>query len=173
VKRNIERVNGRIEIDTVLGKGTTFTLRIPLTLAIIEGMLVRVGTSHYTIPLLTIKESVKATRTNLTITSEGQQLLRLRNRHFPIVRLEDPEHTGARLGEIDQGILVLVESGSKVACVLVDEVIGQRQTVIKPLPPYLRGVENLSGCSILHNGDISLIVDIDALVRATSQRSAA
>ncbi len=172
VKRNIERVNGRIDIDTTTGRGTTFTLRIPLTLAIIEGMLVRVGQSFYTIPLLSIRESVKASWDTLTVTSDGQQMLRLRKRHYPVTKLGDLFSTANACKSIEQGILVIVESEGQQACVLVDEVVGQRQTVIKPLPDYLRHVRTLSGCSILHNGDISLILDVDSLVRS-SQRNAA
>ncbi len=171
VKRNIERVNGRIDIDTDLGRGTTFTLRIPLTLAIIEGMLVRVGQSFYTIPLLSIKESVKANRESLTATSDGQEMLRLRMRHYPVTKLGDIFAANSACN-IDEGILVIVESEGQQACLLVDEVVGQRQTVIKPLPDYLRHIRTLSGCSILHNGDISLILDIDSLVR-NSQKQAA
>ena len=172
VKRNIERVNGRIDIDTELGRGTTFTLRIPLTLAIIEGMLVRVGGSFYTIPLLSIRESVKASRENLTIMSDGQEMLKLRERHYPITKLSDLSG-GNTTQDLSQGILVLVESEANVACILVDEVVGQRQTVIKPLPEYLRNLRSLGGCSILHNGDISLILDIDALVRSSQKQAAA
>lgn len=173
VKKNIERVNGRIDIDTVVGSGTTFTLRIPLTLAIIEGMLVRVGDAFYTIPLLAIRESVRAGREQLTQTSSGQELLRLRAAHHPIVKLGRFFGGAKHGGDVERGILVLVESGDSVAAVLVDEVVGQRQTVIKPLPEYLRGVPALSGCSILHNGEISLIVDVDALVRGANERVAA
>ena len=172
VKRNIERVNGRIDIDTELGRGTTFTMRIPLTLAIIEGMLVRVGGSFYTIPLLSIRESVKASRENLTIMSDGQEMLKLRERHYPITKLSDLSG-GNTTQDLSQGILVLVESEANVACILVDEVVGQRQTVIKPLPEYLRNLRSLGGCSILHNGDISLILDIDALVRSSQKQAAA
>jgi len=173
VKKNIERVNGRIDVDTKLGEGTTFTLRIPLTLAIIEGMLVRVGGSYFTIPLLSIMESVKATAENLTVTSAGQELLKLRDQHYPITKLSDLSSTDSATQDVSHGILVLVESDGQQACVLVDEVVGQRQTVIKPLPDYLRNIRTLGGCSILHNGDISLILDIDALVRRSQKQAAA
>jgi two-component system, chemotaxis family, sensor kinase CheA len=172
VKRNIEKVNGRIDIDTELGRGTTFTLRIPLTLAIIEGMLVRTGTSYFTIPLLSIRESVKAEREHLTLTSDGQELLKLRGRHYPITKLNELAGT-ATAADLTEGILVLVESEGHIACILVDEVVGQRQTVIKPLPDYLRNLRSLGGCSILHNGDISLILDIDSIVRSSQKQVAA
>lgn len=173
VKRNVERVNGRIDVDTKVGRGTTFTLRIPLTLAIIEGMLVRVGKSFYILPLLSIKESVKATSESLTVLSDGQELLKLREEHYPITRLSDLCPSDSEGLSVDDGILVLVESEGHQACILVDEVVGQRQTVIKPLPDYLKGIRSLGGCSILHNGAISLILDVDALVRNSRKQEEA
>lgn len=171
VRRNLEAVKGRVEVASELGKGTTFTLRIPLTLAIVEGMLVRIANAHYTIPLLAIRESVKAQPSDITRLCDGRELLKLRQRHYPIVKLGDAyrgRNTG--LSALD-GILVVVESGEQLACVLVDEVIGQRQTVIKPLPAYLRTTRGLAGCSILPNGEISLILDVDSVVEGRKARN--
>jgi two-component system, chemotaxis family, sensor kinase CheA len=172
VRCNIEGIGGRIETTSEVGHGTTFTLRIPLTLAIIEGMLVRVGKSHYTIPLLTIRESVKARRQDITATSDGCELLKLRKRHYPILRLHAFHSIENAQESIEEGTLVIVEAGEKLACLLVDEVVGQCQTVIKGLPEYLRRIKGLSGCSILHNGDISLILDIETFVGAAQNRAA-
>lgn len=172
VRRNIEGVNGRVEISTELGRGTVFTLRIPLTLAIIEGMLVRVGSSFYTIPLLAIRESVRARASDITYLSDGAELLKLRRRHYPIVKLSQKYSIGGGVTSASDGILVIVESGERLACVLVDEVVGQRQTVIKPLPEYVKRVRGLAGCSILHNGDISLILDVEGVVETADSRAA-
>lgn len=172
VRRNIEAVNGRVDVSSELGKGTVFTLRIPLTLAIIEGMLVRIGKSHYTIPLLAIRESVKAQLSDITRLHDGKELLKLRRAHYPIVKLgEMHDVAGASKSAVD-GILVVVESGERLACILVDEVIGQRQTVIKALPEYLNKVNWLAGCSILPNGDISLILDVEGVVGSAESRAA-
>jgi two-component system, chemotaxis family, sensor kinase CheA len=175
VKRNLERVNGRIDISTEIGKGTTFTLRIPLTLAIIEGMLVRSQSSYFTIPLLAIRESVNAAEARLTVTGSGEAALNLRNQHYPIVHLDELTGTAPlhRATAARAGILMLVESDRTVACLRVDEVVGQRQTVIKPLPEYLESVLHLSGCSILPSGEISLILDADSIVRSALRRTAA
>jgi two-component system, chemotaxis family, sensor kinase CheA len=164
VRRNIEAVGGKIETNTRVGSGTTFTLRIPLTLAIIEGMLVRVGSSYYTIPLLAIRESVKAKRADVTLTADGAELMSLRKRFLPVVRVYQFHGIEGASERIEDGILMVVESSGKTACLLVDEVIGQRQTVIKSLPDYLRQVRGVAGCSILPNGDISLILDIEGVL---------
>lgn len=172
VRRNIEGVGGRIEITSELGLGTTFTMRIPLTLAIIEGMLVKVGRSYYTIPLLAIRESVRAYHKDITVTPDGCELLHLRRKHHPIVRIHQLHAVANAQQSIEHGILVIVETGAALACLLVDEVVGQCQTVIKPLPEYVRQVRGLSGCSILHNGEISLILDVEGVVGAAQMRAA-
>jgi two-component system, chemotaxis family, sensor kinase CheA len=172
VRRNIEAVNGRVDVSSELNRGTMFTLRIPLTLAIIEGMLVRVGKSFYTIPLLSIRESVKAQPADITYLSDGGELLKLRRRHYPIVKLSERYAVGDGVESALDGILVIVESGERLACVLVDEVVGQRQTVIKPLPEHVKRVRGLAGCSILHNGDISLILDVEGVVGSEDSRAA-
>lgn len=172
VRRNIEAVNGRVDVSSELGRGALFTLRIPLTLAIIEGMLVRVGRSFYTIPLLAIRESVKAQSSDITHLADGSELLKLRRRHYPIVKLSERYGVGGGVASALDGILVIVESGERLACVLVDEVVGQRQTVIKPLPDYVNRVRGLAGCSILHNGDISLILDVEGVVGSEDNRAA-
>lgn len=172
VRRNIEGVNGRVEVTSELGKGALFTLRIPLTLAIIEGMLVRVGRSYYTIPLLAIRESVKAQQRDITLLSDGSELLKLRRQHYPIIKLSELHGVPGAVSSALDGILVIVESGNRPACLLVDEVVGQRQTVIKPLPEYVKRVRGLAGCSILHNGEISLILDVESVVGTASSRAA-
>lgn len=172
VRRNVEAVNGRIDVSSELGKGTTFVLRIPLTLAIIEGMLVRVGRSFYTIPLLAIRESVKAEQADVTTLSDGSELLKLRRKHYPIVKLREFHRISpVRVSAVD-GILVVVETGDRLACLLVDEVVGQRQTVVKPLPEYIKRVRGVAGCSILHNREISLILDVEGVVGAAQSRAA-
>lgn len=163
--RNIESMNGRVEIDSRAGEGTTFTLRIPLTLAIIEGMLIRVGDSHYTIPLLSIREHVRARHTELTTLPDGTEMFKIRDKLFPVIRLHEIHGIIPKARNIDEGILILVQDGAQTLCVLVDEVVGQRQTVIKPVPDYLKGVRGVAGCSILHNGEISLILDVEGIAK--------
>lgn len=168
VRRNLEAVNGRVDVTSELGKGTTFVLRIPLTLAIIEGMVVRVGRAYYTIPLLAIRESVRATASEVTCLADGTQLLKLRQRHCPIIKLGLRHRVEGAVCSALDGTLVVVECGERLACILVDEVVGQRQTVVKPLPEYLKQVRDVAGCSIMHSGEISLILDVQEVVGAES-----
>ena len=164
VKRQIERVKGRIDIASTPDVGTTFTLRIPLTLAIIEGMLVRVGNTTFTIPLLCIRESVVPRAKDVTHISDGQEVVRIRGQLLPVLRLHQfygLEHSYERL---EDGILVVVEDGGSAICLFVDELIGQRQTVIKGLSGFLSEPRALSGCTVLGDGRISLILDVAGLV---------
>jgi two-component system chemotaxis sensor kinase CheA len=171
VRRNIESLKGRIDLYSELGKGTTITLRIPLTLAIIEGMQVRAGEAMFILPLLAIRESVRLTPDQLVTLPTGQTLVKVRGKFLPFIPLAGA--FGGAVGggapvDLDAGIVVVVEYGNQAACLFVDEMIGQRQTVIKALPGYLGRVSGLSGCSILSNGDISLIVDVAALLSSVS-----
>ncbi|MEQ1502587.1 MAG: chemotaxis protein CheA, partial [Myxococcota bacterium] len=167
VRRNLELVKGRVDIKSVAGSGAVFTLRIPLTLAIIEGMLVRVGAATFTVPLLRIRESVVAKPEDVTVLSTGQEVVRIRGELLPVLRMHrlyeiEPDHTA-----IERGILVVVEDGGQPLCLFVDELIGQRQTVIKAVSGYLGVIRGVAGCTVLGDGRISLILDVGALVRVT------
>ena len=163
VKRNIEKLRGRVEVTSTLGKGSRFTLRIPLTLAIVEGMLVRVDDMLCTIPLLSIRESVSGHQDRVTTLPDGRDVVHYRGEFLPLLPLRDfYSLPGEAPG--DGGTLVVVEDGERQLGVVVDELIGQRQTVIKALPSFLGNPRGLSGCSILSNGEISLILDINSLM---------
>lgn len=164
VKRNIERLKGRVDVESLPGQGSMVTLHIPLTMAIIEGMLVRVGDSNYTIPIQAIRESLRPTPKSITRTPDRQELVKLRNELVPILRLHEtyrrtPQHT-----TLSDGILVLVEDQDRRLALFADEIIGQQQTVIKALPQYLKSSQGISGCTILGDGSVSLILDIGRLV---------
>jgi len=163
VKRNIEKLNGRIDITSRPGHGSTFTLRIPLTLAIVDAMLVRVGEGKYMIPTLTIRESLVPTMSQVTVTPEGREILRLREEMVPIIRLYDV--FGCRPGaeKLKDGILIVAEDSGRSFAFFVDEIIGQQQTVIKGLPEYIGESNGFSGCTILGDGTVSLIVDVGAV----------
>ena len=167
VKRNIEKLNGRIDIASRPGHGSTFTLRIPLTLAIVDAMLVRVGGGKYMIPTLTIRESLVPTMNQVTITPEGQEILRLREEMLPIVRLYDVFGCQPGADKLKDGILIVAEDGGRSFAFFVDEIIGQQQTVIKGLPEYIGEANGFSGCTILGDGTVSLIVDVGAVSQMT------
>lgn len=164
VKRNIEEtLHGSIEISSVEGKGSRFLLRIPLTLSIIDGMLVRVDDTVITIPLLSIRETMSPKGLRFTETSEGCQTVNIRDRLIPLVPLQTFLHDiPCELNQ--EHILIVVEHGNQARCLLVDEILGQRQTVIKRLSGFLGNVRGISGFSILSNGSITLILDVRKVV---------
>lgn len=158
-RRNIEQLGGRVDIDSILGEGTTFTLRIPLTLAIIEGMLVRVGTSKYTVPLLNVRETVRVSSDALVTLPSGQEVVHIRDQIFSLVRLHEIHHIQPDSRSIEEGLILVLESSGERYCLFVDDVLGQFQTVIKSLGEYLQEIRGISGCTILGTGEVSLILD--------------
>jgi two-component system chemotaxis sensor kinase CheA len=165
VRKNVEALRGRIDVESVTGSGSEFIMRIPLTLAIIEGMLARVGEQKYTIPMLSVKESIRATHEMIREMPSGSQMLSLRGTLIPILRIDEFHAVQRADGpfDLEDGILVVVEDGNDLVGLFVDELIGQFQTVIKPLPGLLGRPKGLSGMCLLANGDISLILDIKAI----------
>ncbi len=171
VQRNLKALEGRIDIQSEPGQGTTFLLRVPLTLAIIEGMLVRVGGMHYTLPLLAIHESLVPHPGLVTTLPDGSEVARVRGRILPVLRL-------ARLLEpsgssTSGGVLVIVEAEGQLFCLQVDALLGQRQTVVKALPSYLSGHRHFAGCSILPSGEITLILNLAHFVTLSNPASSA
>ncbi|MCP3983978.1 MAG: chemotaxis protein CheA [bacterium] len=163
VRRNIDKLKGRVDVSSTQGQGSTITIRLPLTLAIVEGMLVGVGGSVYTIPLLAIQESVSPKNEDVTKLSDGQEMANIRGKLLPVLRIHELHGVADAEQELGKGTLVVVEEHGSSFAIFVDELIGQRQTVIKALPDYLGSVPGVSGCSILSNGDISMILDVKAL----------
>lgn len=164
VKQNIESVKGRVEVQSTPGAGSVMALRIPLTLAIIEGMLVRVGSSRFTLPILSITETVGVTARDVTRLTNGAEVVRVRGRLLPVYRLHELYDLKPDSTRIEDGLLVVIEDGADRVCVLVDELIGQRQTVVKSLSGYLGSVRGLAGCTVLGDGSISLIIDVAKLI---------
>ena len=165
VKRNIEALGGSVAIKTQTGKGSTLLLKLPLTLAIIDGMTVRVGKENYIIPLLTVTESIRPKPNDLqTIIGKGE-VVNLRGEWVPMVRLYEvfggkPEFTNPC-----EALLVIVEVDGKRVAVFVDELTGQQQVVIKTLEQNYRKVEGISGATILGDGQVALILDVQGLVK--------
>ena len=171
VRRNIEAVRGRVLIDSELGSGSTFTIRIPLTLAIIDGMLVRVGRSLYAVPLLSIRESVRVGEEALVPLPSSGEMVRIRESVYSVVRLHELHSIADASSSIGDGILMVLEDGGHTFCLFVDELVGQRQIVIKALDPYISDVHAVSGCSVTGTGEICLILDIQQLASGSSAPS--
>ena len=164
VRKNIEKLKGKVDIRSTPGKGTTIILRIPLTLAIIEGMLVRIGSARYTIPMLAIRESFRPAESWVTVTPDGQESVRIRDDFFPVVRLHERFKKEPDTANLEEGIIVLVESDRHTVALFVDEILGQQETVIKGMSEFLGDSGGVSGCTILGDGEVSLILDIAGLV---------
>ncbi len=167
VKKNIEKIKGHIDVYSKPGRGTTFVMRIPLTLAIIDGMLVRVGQASYTIPLLSIRESIQVEVENVTITMDGQEIVKVRDELIPVIRLHQLYNLNPDYYELHEGLLVIIEHQRETACLFIDEIVGEQQTVIKGLSGYMENVKGVSGCTILGDGEVSLILDVGGLIKRT------
>lgn len=172
VKKNIESLNGTLEIDSVPGKGTKFRIKIPLTLAIFSALLVRVGDELYTIPLSLVEETIRIQEEDITVI-EGVEVIHLRDE--PISLLPLPKLFKKRnqvQTESDKLYVVVVNNGKSQVGLIVDELIGQEEVVIKPLEDYLQENSGFSGATILGDGQISLILDVHELVKITLDRKA-
>ncbi|PKK88307.1 MAG: chemotaxis protein CheA [Candidatus Wallbacteria bacterium HGW-Wallbacteria-1] len=165
VKKNTERLGGKVDVFSTEGKGTVFILKIPLTLAIIDGMLIQTGTAKYIIPTMNIKESLRPRETDITTTSDGTEVIRIRKGLIPILRLYRLHNVKPRFQDLEKGILVVVENDGKEFALFIDTIIGQQQTVVKGLGTYINQIRGVSGCSILGDGSVCLILDVDGLLR--------
>lgn len=166
VKKNIENVDGTVHIESALGTGTTFSIKIPLTLAIMDGMTVRVGASTYTIPTVSIRESIKIQQKDIIRDPDGNEMIMIRGQMYPVLRLHKIFDVKASTIKFEEGIVILAESDDESACVFVDELVGEQQVVVKALPQYIKQVQGISGCTLLGDGSISLIIDITSLIKS-------
>lgn len=166
VYTNIRKLRGSISIDSEFGKGSMFILRIPLTLAIVDGMKVQIGKETYIIPALNIKEVFTQGGFEVVKNPNGEEHSIIRGECYKVTRLS--EILGIEAENKDDDIMILVETEIGSVCILVDKIIGQQHVVIKPIPPMLTQFEqvqsHMSGCSILEDGSISLILDANAII---------
>lgn len=168
VSNNIQAIGGSVTINSVPNEGSTITLKIPLTLAIIDGMNVRVGKSKYTIPIISIKRSFKADKKDIIIDPDGNEMIMVRGECYSIVRLHELYKVQTNVKNIYDGIVMMVENDNKTICIFVDELLGEQQVVVKALPNYIRNIKKikgLMGCTLLGDGSISLILDIASLMK--------
>lgn len=172
VRRNIESLGGSVEIRSKLGEGSTFTIRLPLTLAVLDGQLMRIGTDTYILPLASIVESLQMRSESISGVGGDTELYSLRNEYIPIVRFSDVFGIGEHKGDLASALLVVVEWGEKHVGLLVDELLGQQQVVIKSLETNFKRVRGISGATILGDGTVSLIMDITGLMDLSSTDNA-
>ena len=168
VKANVEKCGGSIIVDSKKGEGTTFIIKIPLTLAIIDGMEVTVGDLVFTVPISTIRESFKAEASQILRDTGGNEMIMIRGVCYPILRMHEKFGIETDITDLEEGILLLVETDNKSVCIFADKLIGEQQVVVKPFPKYLAKYnikgEGLSGCTIMGDGSISLIIDTNTLI---------
>jgi two-component system chemotaxis sensor kinase CheA len=165
VRRNIESLRGKVEIESVTGKGTTFTVLLPLTLAIIDGLLVGVGDDRYIIPTLSVRESFRPRPGMVSTVHERGEMVTVRGRQTPVLRLGRFLGSASKLTRPEDGIIVVVESGDTARGLLVDELIGKQEVVIKSLGPAFEQQNLAAGGAVLGDGWVALILDVDTLVK--------
>lgn len=165
VRRNVERVRGKVEIESAVGRGTTFTIAMPLTLAIIEGLVVAVGEQRFVIPTLAVRESFRPAAHGITTIHGRGELVDVRGRQVPLVRLA--RLFGIAAADVDpaRAIVVVLEAGADRRGLLVDALLGKQEVVIKPLGETFAGREEFAGAAILGDGRVGLILDTNFLVR--------
>ncbi len=170
VRRYIEKLGGIISVESEKDKGTSFIIRIPLTLAIVDGMRLTVGPISFIAPMASIREAFVPDTSKVFSDPEGNEMIMIRGECYPILRLNQFFNIESEAENIEDGILVMIESGSRAFCVLVDRLLGEQQVVVKPLPEYIQKsvgtLDGISGCTILGDGRISLIMNVNNLFRA-------
>jgi len=167
VKKNIEKVGGNVTVESELGQGSQIVIKIPLSLSIVKGMQVSVNDSTFTIPIHNIRQSLKATDGDIMLDSNNKELIMVRDEYFPVIKLSELYGIESNITDLKDGVLILVEVDDKAYCIFADELIGEIQVVVKPVPSYLKKFKvkkfGLGGCAILGNGSITLILDLLAL----------
>jgi two-component system chemotaxis sensor kinase CheA len=170
VRRNILGMGGRIDIDTVKDVGTTITIRLPLTLAILEGMAIRVAREVYVIPLAFIVESLQPRAEDIRTVSGKGRVVSVRGDYLPIITLHELFEGSDPLGDFSSGLFVILESEGGRTALFVDDLLGQHQVVIKSLEANFRKVAGISGATIMGDGHVALIIDVESLVRIGLRR---
>ncbi|WP_026223857.1 chemotaxis protein CheA [Methylosarcina fibrata] len=173
VRKNIQALGGNIEIISEMGKGTTISIHLPLTLAIIDGQSVAVGDETYIVPLVSIIESINITEKMLNRIAGKGEAFRLRNQYIPIIRMHEIFNVQPRKTKSSEGVIVVVERQGVLCGLFVDELLGPQQVVVKSLEANYRRVEGISGATILGDGSVALILDVPGLVRFSNRQNQA
>jgi two-component system, chemotaxis family, sensor kinase CheA len=173
VRRNIKELGGSIEVSSTAGRGSRFVITLPLTLAIVDGQSVSVGSETYIVPLITIIESLQLKPGGVNRIAGHQEVFWFRDGYVPVVRLHEVFGVKSRAAELHEGLIMVVEGDGRRVGLFVDDLLGQQQVVIKSLETNFRRVDGVSGATILGDGAVALILDVPGLIRAASLRAAA
>lgn len=168
VRKSIETIGGTVSVDSKWGEGTNFIIKIPLSLAIVDGIEVSVGSSIFTIPINSVKEFIKLKENQLFHDTSKKEIVKIRNKCYPLIRLHEFYDLEPVSQNIYDGVVVLVESEGRSACILVDELLGEQQVVVKPFSPMFNSYNikqhGMAGCTILGDGSITIILDIGNII---------
>jgi len=171
VKRNIESLRGKVEIQSVLGQGSTFNILLPLTLAIIDGMLVGVGNERFIIPTISVRESFRPKPGMVSTIHERGAIVSVRGKQTPVLPLGQYLGIPTKAATPEEGIMIVVESGDASRAILVDELIGKQEVVIKSLGETFKDQNLLAGGAVLGDGSVGLILDVDTLVKLEAAKT--
>lgn len=163
VKRNVQSLGGRIDIESRAGEGATFTIHLPLTLAIVDGMCVSVGSQTFIVPLVHIVESMQPSAKDIKTLAANDQLLHVRNEYWPILPLHRVMQLDSQFTDPSKGIVVLIETTKYRFALFVDALVGQQQVVIKSLEKHYKRVQGIAGATIMGDGSVALILDVESL----------
>ena len=164
VKKNVERLRGKVDISTVEGKGTKISIKLPLTLAIIDGMIVQVGAEKYIVPMLSIEESIRPKKEDVSTVQQRGELINVRGNLLPMVRLHNLYNVQPKKINPWEALILIVEGEGRRCGILVDDLLGQQQIVIKSLGEQFRNISGIAGSAILGDGRIGLILDVGGIM---------
>jgi two-component system chemotaxis sensor kinase CheA len=171
VRRNINDLGGHVQIFSTRGVGSTIRIRLPLTLAILEGQVLRVGKEIYVASLVSIIETIQPTRAHLSSVAGKSELFKHRDSYLPVIRLHELFEIEPDSPDIADGLLVVVEADGRRVAILVDELLAQQQVVIKSLETNFKQVPGLAGATIHGDGTVALILDIPGLIMNFLERA--
>ncbi len=173
VRRNIEKLRGTIDINSEKGVGSTFIIKVPLTLSIIDGLLVTVGAVNYALPTASIRETLQPKKEDIVKTMDGSEMLRIRKKILPVIRLHKIYEIQPSFNELHEGMLLIIDHAHHIFALFVDTVKGQQQIVVKNLPESMAEAPHLTGCTILGDGQVGLILDAASMAKAAIRQKRA
>ena len=173
VRRNVQELGGKVEIRSERGRGSRFTITLPLTLAIVEGLTARIGSETYIVPLVSIIESLRLTPASASRLPGCEEVFPFQGDYLPVLRLHDLFGVEPRSRLLHEGLIVVAEGEGRRVGLFVDELLGRQQVVIKSLQTNYRRVPGIAGATILGDGSVALILDLPGILRAVSHRQAA
>jgi two-component system chemotaxis sensor kinase CheA len=162
VSKNMEAVQGVTSVDSIPGEGSVITMKIPLTLAIIKGMTIRMGGEKFTVPIDAISNSFPPKKSDMFIDPNGNEMITVYGEHLNVVKLYEFFEVHEAAKDIEDGLMMIVTNGDDRICLFIDELVAEQSVVVKNLPKYMKKIPGISGCTLLGNGDISLIIETAA-----------